>query len=184
MDKLKLIRENEELFKKHLQDVENLEIQKKENKINNMILELNQENKKQNQAEKYLMELRQKSSAENSGLIKNNINKNNNYPNNKLHENLNNFVFNQIYDDSEDEYGKEDNVLQYNINDKEFENYYDKNIKHNFEEKEKEPFDNKFNNINEDKESNISNKKEEKNDLSSKINEDNISYNLNKIENN
>ena len=78
MDKLKLIRENEEQFKKHLQDIENLEIQQKEQNINNMILQSNQHYQKQNDAEKYLMELRKKASAENSGLIKNHLNLNNN----------------------------------------------------------------------------------------------------------
>ena len=147
MDKLKLIRENEEQFKKHLQDIQNLEIQQKEQDINNMILQSKQESKKQYEAEKYLLELRQKSSAENSGLINKNIN-NNSYQNNKLHENLNNFVFNQIYDDSDDDFGKEDNVQQYNINDNELENKNNIDYKkyNHYDELEKEFNDIKLNN--------------------------------------
>ena len=70
MDKLRLIRENEEQFKKHLEEIENLKIQEKEQNIDNMILLSNIEQKKQNKEEKYLIELRKKASAENSGLIK------------------------------------------------------------------------------------------------------------------
>ena len=120
MDKLKLIRQNEEQFKKHLQDIQNLEIQQQEQNINKMILESKEENKKQKEAEKYLLELRQKACAENAGLFNKNLDIGNN-KNMKLHENLNNFVFNQIYDDSDDDYEKEDNVLQYNINDNDLE---------------------------------------------------------------
>lgn len=45
MDKLRLIRENEEQFKKHLEEIENLEIQQKEQNMDNMILQSNEEQK-------------------------------------------------------------------------------------------------------------------------------------------
>ena len=115
MDKLRLIRENEEQFKKHLEEIENLKIQEKEQKIDNMILQSNDEQKKQEKAEKYLTELRKKVWAENSGLIKKQSN------DNKLHENLNNYIFNQIYDDSDDDFVNQDSFLQYNHNENEFE---------------------------------------------------------------
>ena len=47
MDKLKLIRENAEQFKKHIQDMENQELQKREKENNNTVQNSNQENKKQ-----------------------------------------------------------------------------------------------------------------------------------------
>ena len=115
MDKFRLIRENEEQFKRHLEEIENLKIQEKEQNIDNMILLSNIEQKKQNKEEKYLIELRKKASAENSGLIKKESN-------NNLYGNLNNFVFNQIYDDSNDDFINKDNFLQYNQNENEFEN--------------------------------------------------------------
>ena len=120
MDKLKLIRENADLFKKHVQDMENLENQKIEQNKNEQIFQLNEKNKSQSEAEKYLKSLAQKASNENI---------NNNNKNNNLHENLNNFVFNQIYDDSEDDYEKDDNVLQYNNNVENVENKKEELIK-------------------------------------------------------
>ena len=116
MDKCRLIRENEEQFKKHLEEIKNLEIQEKEQRIDNMILQSNYKQKKQEKAEKYLTGLRKKAWAENSGLIKKESN------DNKLHENLNNYIFNQIYDDMNDDFVNEDNCLQYNPNENKFEN--------------------------------------------------------------
>ena len=46
MDKFRLIRENEEQFKKHLEEIKNLEIQEKEQRIDNMILQSNYKQKK------------------------------------------------------------------------------------------------------------------------------------------
>ena len=115
MDKLRLIKENEEQFKKHFEEIKNLEIQEKERNLDNMILQSNIEQKRQKKAEIYLMELRKKASAENSGLIKKESK-------NKFHENLNNFVFNQIFDGSYDDFIIEENFMKYNQNENEFEN--------------------------------------------------------------
>ena len=52
MEKLKLIRENAELFKKHVQDIENLENQKVELGKNEQIHQLNEQNKSQGEAER------------------------------------------------------------------------------------------------------------------------------------
>ena len=65
MDKLKIIRENAAQFKKHIQELENLESKKRDQNDNNIMPKQNQENKKQNDAENYLKELAQKASSEN-----------------------------------------------------------------------------------------------------------------------
>ena len=55
MEKLKIIRENAEQFKKHIQDMENLENKKREQNQNNSNKEPNQGNKTQSETENYLI---------------------------------------------------------------------------------------------------------------------------------
>ena len=114
MDKLKLIRENEQKFKQHLQNIQDTENQKKDSKLDAILMQANISQQQHNEAERYLMNLRQKAQVENSNLLLNQKEKSENN-NNKLHQNLNNFVFDQIYDESDNEkeadYQNDDNLL-------------------------------------------------------------------------
>ena len=114
MERLKLFHENEEKLKKHLQNILDSEIQQKENKLDEVLLKANISHRQHNDAEKYLKNLLQKAQVENSKLFFNQKEKFKNN-NNQLHQNLNNFVFNQINDDSDNENESEkqndDNLL-------------------------------------------------------------------------
>ena len=162
MEKLKLIRENAEKFKKHVEEIEKLEIQKKEKEenLNKIILQQNEENEQYNKAEKYLKSLVQKSSAENSGLLSKK-----NY-NNKLHENLNNFVFNQIYNDSDEENKDEDNMNNSKNNSDEKNNNKNVFISFAIKNKKDEINNNNINSIDKKKE-----QKEQKESLNSNTNQ-------------